>query len=422
MDNLKNDNASSNTASGTNASRTQNNNSQQSAFDSKSGGVYQSQNSGERYQPYLRYGAQNQAQTNGASLNAQNGAVTNGSPQGNKQTVNATPQNQSAYHNQARATAKFLPTNLPPESAYTSTGELSKEEMEYLGKISDQNYFIKKRSKKVKGLSFNEPRALSRVRRLYSLTFARKYYGFPPIQVKKLRDRSGEDKAKLFGAAARRTRNLIISIVLIIAILATLGTGAVVAILAVNSGLHNNINTDGLLIVNTDEIKSRAINNYSLGMWQDGKFYVKIRNTTNTDVNNITFQIQLSPLKKTITNEAGETESVVDENSAFYQAIKNKNIDPQQLIFSYEYDKNLWKLEEGQTVYVDDYVIYAPKLTYIGNGGVLASSNDTEKDVVVISDFAIDIQSSTESNKWANLSMTISFVVTADEVEKETNN
>lgn len=389
-------------------------------------------------QPFSAYKPQNQAfqqnvqpATNVASNNYANNGVNRAGQSGFGQRIP-----QSPTQNQVKAKVKFMPTNLPPASANTTSGPLNQEEIEYLGKISDQNYFIKKRLKKSKGKPFNEPRALSRIRRLLPLNFARRYYGFPPKEVKKLRDRMGDDKSKVFGAAARRAKNLILSMVLIVALIATMGTGAIVAILAVNNGNNIQVNKDGLVIVNADEIT--PINGYSLGMWQDGNFYIKTQNKTGTDIKELVFYITLTPTKDS-TNKNSE---------AFSTALANGTINPAELIFSYKLEEVkgavLWApyLEgsassteqtiEGTSTYdsktktitgsaVYDSVtktIKGPAIKYVGgDNGVVKSSSNQEDIITVISNFSIDIKSPTESNKWAGLSMTISFVVEADPVD-----
>ena len=352
--------------------------------------------------------------THQGSQNAYNSGINNEMGQnGSSHQFSNFQQQQTAVQNQAKATAKFMPTNMPPASANTSTGNLNKEEIEYLRKISDQNYFIKKRLKKRKGRAFDEPRALSKVRRLYSLNFARKYYGFPSIQVKKLRERSGEDYRAVFGAAARRVKKMILTMVIIVAVIATLGTGVVVTILAINTNSNIQVNPNGLVIVNADQIV--PIDGYSLGQWQEKGFIIKMRNDTKVSVKDVTFCITLSAAEV----KEGDSDDDKKRKKAFADALANGTIDPTKLVFSYSYDKSLWEMAQNQVVYVDNDIIYGPKLKYIGGeNGVIQSSSNQDYDIQIINNFAIDILSSTESNKWVNLSMTISFVVEATEVEK----
>ncbi len=388
----------------------QNNGSNGGDSSSNSGSSYLQQNGGYERQSNSGYAQQQGIYTqqgyNSGGVNGGMGQNTASQPPRPQQTQ------QSAAQNQARATAKFMPTNMPPASANTSTGDLNKEEIEYLRKISDQNFVIKKRLKKSKGRAFDEPRALSKVRRLYSLNFARKYYGFPPVQVKKLRDRSGDDKGAIFGAAARRVKKIILTMVILVAIIATLGTGAVVAIMAINSNSNIFVDENGLLIVNADQIV--PIDGYSLGQWQENDFIIKMRNQTNIAIKDVTFRITLSPIK----GEYDSDDAYAQRKKAFADALENGTIDPTQLVFSYSYDKSLWEMAPGQQVYVDKGVIYGPMLKYIGGeNGIIQSSSNQDNDIQVIRNFAIDIVSSAESNKWVNFSMRISFVVQAENVD-----
>jgi len=319
----------------------------------------------------------------------------------------------TAMQNQARAVAKFLPTNLPPASANQSSGDLNSEEIAYLNKITDQNYYITKRIKKVKGgVLVDDVHYLNRVRRLYSLNFSRRYFGFPPIQVKKLRDRTGEDRSKIFGAAARRAKKMVLLMVIIVALIATVGTGAVVAVMAVNS-MRNTVYKENFIIVNAKEISERPINDYILGQSID--YPVKLRNYTGAPATNIQFHIEL----RAVSGEEDDANGTY--KNKFKTALGAGTIKPQELSITYNFSNTNtdWKIMDN-TITHDSSVIRGPTLIYVGTKnadktpGILGSYDNTEDYIEVISGFTIDIKDYNEANKWANFCMQLVFVVNAE--------
>lgn len=319
-------------------------------------------------------GVNQQGYSSQQNYNAQQGYQN---PQGYAAQRPAAQQSQGASANQARS-AKIQPTNLPP-SEQSGSGPLNKPEIMYLDKIADQNFMIKKTTKRYSRASISSGAySLSKVRRLYSARIGHKYYGCPIIQVNKLRGRANGGKGAAFGVAARKTKKLVLTIVIIVAILATLGTGAVVAVMAINNNLNNAFNHTEFIISNEANIPPN-ISNYVLGY--QFELPIKIRNNTNQDVV-VCFYISIK----------------IEEDSELERAVAAGLVDPSKLEISYVYDEDLWRL-------VDD------KLYYIGNGGVMA---DSAEDLQVISAFSIDIESTEESNKWVNYSMTLVFNVEFD--------
>ncbi len=292
----------------------------------------------------------------------------------------------------AKSASLFAPTNLPPQPASPASEDLNKEEMNYLRKLSDQNYAIIKKLKKVKqARPMTDARTLNRVRKLYSMNFARRYYGFPPKQVKKLRDRLGTDILSAFGSAAQRTKRMVIILVLIVAILATVGTGAIVAIMAYNSNNNNiYIETDRFIIIAPTQDTSgtlQTIDNYILGA--PINYAIKIRNETGKDLN-VRFRIMLEPTGK------------------FKDDVENNVVNPGLLTITYEYDHNVWEYSDGYLYYkggnTSGYGVLEKAADY-GGGSATHPSN-----VQVISGFSLDIDSFEESNKWVNYTATLAFV------------
>ena len=182
--------------------------------------------------------------------------------------------------------------NAQPQQASTgninqpkTTRELTQEEINFLKKISNDNYLIKKTSKKVKKANLSEnARLLSKVRRLYTAKISLKYYFCPIIKVNKLRSLAGADKkggAALFNAAAKKTRNLIATIIIVISVLAVIGAGAFVTLVVIGNDATQNPDIEGFTIVNTSQI-AQPITNYTFGKKIDVP--VKLKNTTGENV------------------------------------------------------------------------------------------------------------------------------------------
>lgn len=298
------------------------------------------------------------------------------SQQQNFQTNNySTAQNLGA---QGMHTAKIPPTNLPPTNS-SETGPLNKSEITYLENLANQNYLIKKKSKKYTKARITEnARVLNKIRRMYSTKMGHRYFGFPILTVNKLRLRIDDDKRGSFGAAARRTKRLVLTIVIIVAILATLGTASVVTVMAINNRIANTFTTEGFIISNSQNIPP-YINNYVLGRKVD--LPIKIRNNTNQDVE-VRFRIEISLIP----------------DSDLEKAVANGLVDRSKLEITYYYDEANWRLLDNM-------------LYYIGTDGVMADSAD---DLEVVSGFSIDIASTEESNKWVNYSMQLNFIVDFD--------
>ena len=296
----------------------------------------------------------------------------------NEQQAKESGEKEQVYQ-KPKATMGATPTNLPPASSGTS-GPLSKDEMSYLQKLADQNYVIKKTTKRFKQATLAEnARTLSKIRRLYSAKVGHRYYGYPIVSVNKLRGRVEGGKGAAFGAAARKTKKLVLTIVIIVALLATLGTAAVVGVMVIGGGQGAQFVSDGLTISNSQNIPP-SINSYILG--EKVNLPIKIKNNTQKDVL-VAFHIEME----------------IIEGSDLERAVANSLVDPNKLKFTYYYDDSNWGLVGG-------------KLHYIANGGLMADSAD---DLEVISGFSIDIDSTEESNKWINYQMRLKLIVEFDQ-------
>lgn len=268
----------------------------------------------------------------------------------------------------------------------SSKEPLSKEEEVYLRKIGEENYSIKKTSKRYKKATLtNNARALSKVRRLYTAKISHKYYFCPILKVRKLRDRAGDDKrdgAAIFGAAARKTKRLILSLVIAFAILAVIGTGSFVTLMVIQNDTQNAFNPDGFTITNEDRIPG-SIDNYWFG--NDVYIPIKIQNQTAKKVE-VQFAIWLE----------------VIEGSELQEAIRHGLLSTAELKIVYKYDETQWQLNEYN------------RLVYIGNNGVLKNSSE---EIEVIHGFSIElIGDADEAYKWANYSLRLKFVVEYGEI------
>ncbi len=310
------------------------------------------------------------------------------------QNQNGTPSQNSWNHNEMRpnvgnegngrsamSVAKFTPTNMPPEEA-SGSGPLNKYEVDYLERIANQNYLIKKTTKRYSKSSItSEARALSKVRRMYTAKVGHRYFGFPFKKVRDLRDRAGSNRIASFGAAARKTKRLVLTIVIVFAILATIGTGAAVAVMAINNKNENFFDAGKFVITDTTKVPA-YINNYILGQKIDLPILVK--NRTGQDVE-VRFYIAVEVLP----------------DSDLERAVANGLVDLSSLQFTYYYSQDNWRMSEGM-------------LYYVGTNGRMP---DSDEEVEVISGFSIDIPSPEESNKWVNYSMRLNFIVEFDEIK-----
>ena len=162
---------------------------------------------------------------------------------------------------------------------------LSEEDKERLYEFNKDNTEIKKQRKRVKKPVLTEnARPLYKVRRLYSARFARRMYFEQMLEIARLRalaNEGGKKGAALIGAAAKKTKRLVASILIVFAILAVIGTGTLVTVLMLQED-RNNYNLDGeIVITNIDEVEA-DIGNYMLG--SDVNVPLNVRNDTGQTI------------------------------------------------------------------------------------------------------------------------------------------
>ena len=171
--------------------------------------------------------------------------------------------------------------NTNPENKKT----LSEEDKERLYEFNKDNSEIKKQRKRVKKPTLTEnARPLYKVRRLYSARFARRMDIEQMLEIARLRARAnegGKTGAALIGAAAKKTRRLVASLLIVFAILAVIGTGTLVTVLMLQED-RNNYNLDGeIVITNVEEVEA-PIGNYMLG--SDVEVPLNVRNDTGQTI------------------------------------------------------------------------------------------------------------------------------------------
>ena len=323
-----------------------------------------------------------------SNLNNEQNTNTQNNPFGNSNVNTAQPQqsvnsaNSGAFGNNSANTANTqnVPQNQGQPTKQAGKGPLTEEEKAYLREISEENYLIKKNSKRYKRSSLTEnARYLSKVRRLYSSKISHRYFFFPIIKVTNLRNRAGGDGkggAALFSAAARRTKRLVISLVLVFAILAVTAVGTLVPLMVINSDPQNTFNRDGFTIVNAAEVEG-SIDDYVMGDMLD--LPVLIRNNTNVPVE-VRFHIEL----------------VAEAGSDLAEAIEDGILSLDDLEVIYNYDSLYWEQRSDGNLY------YKSTL-----------ENSATENVELIKGFAIDLVdgASSTANEWEGYSLRLNFIV-----------
>lgn len=295
--------------------------------------------------------------------------------QNNLNTNGVNPVNQ-AQVNQPQATQ--APTPNAPKRNVENQKTLTEEDRERLYEFNKDNSEIKKLKKRVKKPSLTEnARPLYKVRRLYSARIARRMYFEQMLEIARLRALAGESGKKgaaLIGAAAKKTRNLVVTLLIVFAILAVIGTGTLVTVLLLNED-RGNFELTGEIHI-TGEDTTQRIDNYRLGT----------DITTPISINNETGQSIM--MKITVTMTANDALAL-----SLDEGITN-GLDYNDLVFAFNLSNtNVWvqEYEYNSATYTKTYDFY-----YVGqvsNGG----------NMNIFSSYRIDLADPTESyNPWAN--------------------
>ncbi len=198
---------------------------------------------------------QNPAQQSGAQNNFQAPNMQN----------TTRPQGQSPVQPQ-----QPLNTGAPqmPKQNLENKKVLTEEDKQRLRNMNDGNAEIKKMKKRVKKPTLTEnARPLYKVRRLYSARLSHRLYFEHMLEIARLRaiaGESGKKGAALIGAAAKKTRNLVATLLIVFAILAVIGTGTLVTVLVINQDQRDYNLLERLDILNQSTFTD-PISNYQLG-------------------------------------------------------------------------------------------------------------------------------------------------------------
>ena len=163
---------------------------------------------------------------------------------------------------------------------------LSEDDKERLRNHNVSNEEVKKLKKRVKKPEITEnARPLTKVRRLYSARIAHRIYPEQMREISRLRALAGESGKKgaaLIGGAAKKTRNLVASILIVLAILAVVGTGTLVTILMLNNNDGGSTPPSGTIEFTGNTNISETITNYNFG--DDIDAPIGIANLTNRNL------------------------------------------------------------------------------------------------------------------------------------------
>ena len=265
-----------------------------------------------------------------------------------------------------------------PEQLFNNDNKkrsLTPEELAYLEKIGNLNYVIKKTTKRFKRADLsNNARYLTKVRRLYTARIGRKYYFFPIKRVTYLRSLLGDEKkgaAALFGAAARKTRNLITTLIIIFALIAIIGTGSFVTLVVINNE-NQNINIDNGLTFTDEGSITVGIKDYRVGDVKE--FPIEVTNDTNTNIE-IRFRMNIKT--------EGE----------YWEKLVAKGVEASDFSLEYVYSSQSWELKE--------------------DGWLYSKSNfrSTDKQILIISGFILHFNEEKNANILGNESIRVEFVV-----------
>ncbi len=306
--------------------------------------------------------------------NAQNFANSN-SPYNTQQYQQANYQNTAQPHNPAQQ-PQFQQVNRPntvqqpqqfaqphnpmqqpnqPQghSTIQSKKTLSEEDKERLRQVNRDNVDIKKSRKHLKKPFITEnARPLFKVRRLYSAKIAHRMYYERMLEIARLRalaNEGGKKGAALIGTAAKKTRNLIATLLIVFAILAVVGTGTFITISILNQEQKSFEFSQTIKLLDEEQIKA-SITDYEFGT--DIARPITIENVTGQEIY-VNLIIEVTP------------------NQEMEYAIKNEGVDFRHLVFTpiYKNDDTFkytdWIIEDCNYVETkENDVVVSRKLRY----------------------------------------------------------
>ncbi len=307
----------------------------------------------------------------------QNNINTNGQPMGNPQNIQR-PTQPANMGPQTTAPQSQPQTPNAPKQNVDNKKTLTDEDRERLYEFNKDNTEIKKVKKRVKKPALTEnARPLYKVRRLYSARIARRMYFEQMLEIARIRALAGESGRKgaaLIGAAAKKTKNLVVTLLIVFAILAVIGTGTLVTVLLLNEE-RGNFELTGEIHI-TGEDTEQKIDNYRLGT----------DITTPISISNETGQSIMMKITVTMTANDALAESLREN-------ITN-GLDYEDLIFDYSLaNASVWVQSDNylESSYTKVYNFY-----YVGQVANDGSMN-------IFSSYKIDlVDPSADYNPWAN--------------------
>ncbi len=231
--------------------------------------------------------------------------------------------------------------NVPPQAGQGPAGvqvkkTLSEEDKERLRKVNRDNADIKKLKKRVKKpVATENARPLYKVRRLYSAKISHRMYYEHMLELARLRalaNEGGKKGAALIGTAAKKTRNLIATLLIVFAILAVVGTGTFVTITLLNNG-SQDFDFKGDIELTEGELINKTISNYEFG--KDIDMPITVKNSTGKELY-LNLIIDVTP------------------NENLINAIENENLNFKDLQFTPIYkdgfNDEMWTIEKCEYI------------------------------------------------------------------------
>ena len=260
---------------------------------------------------------------------------------------------------------------LSNQSGLQGKKTLSEEDKERLRKVARDNLDIKKLKKRVKKPSITEnARPLFKLRSLYSAKLAHRMYYERMLEIAKLRalaNEGGKKGAALISTAAKKTRSLVATLLIVFAILAVVGTGTFVTISMLNRETPNYDFTGVLTIVDQNKVEAK-VDNYVFG--SDVNVPISINNSTGQIIF-ISFYIDMKP------------------NEYLQDALDRGELDFSKLVLSYKF---------GETFNPDNWLIQnvdgTTYMYYYGQVGI-------NSQLTIIDGYSIDLaEGETNHEDW----------------------
>lgn len=338
------------------------------------------------YQQNPQYSQQYQQTAQSQQQTSQNQVNQNQAP---------SQQNPNSQNNAPQQPNQQQPQQQAPQGAsagYEKKKTLSEEDKERLSNFNYSNDEIKKLRKRKKKAELTEnARPLTKVRRLYSARIAHRVYPEQMQEINRLRalaEEGGKKGAALIGSAARKTRNLVASILLVLAILAIVGTGTLVTILMLNNE-GNSVPSGTIEFTDNTDIK-QTITGYRMGEEIDEP--ITIANLTNRDLYFL-FYVTISaptdaPLTEGLDFKDLEIEFLGVQSENWFKGTNN-----------------------GITYYTT-----RTKTPMFKNESI------TDNKIQIITGYKINVKDGVDENAWANKTVVLTFNIIGCESSDDINN